>query len=123
MHRRWSIRVRLLARICILVGVIADCGNTAVAQQGATDSTPDAPLQEVTVTAARVLDHRTLVHAVSGFVKSHSAPGARINQVGRWHLNVCPQVTGLQPACNDFVVREVLDVARDVGAPVQAARK
>src|SRR5580658_4555254 len=81
------------------------------------------PLQEVTVNAERVLDEKTLSHAVTSFVESHAAAGTRINQIGRWYDNVCPVVTGLQPPARDFVTREVLEMARAVGAPTRAAGK
>jgi hypothetical protein len=97
--------------------------NSALAGGAGAASGESEPLQEVTVSASRVLDHRTLARAVSGFVESHSTPGARINQIGRWHQNVCPQVTGLRPAFSDFVTREILNVARGVGAPTRPAGK
>jgi hypothetical protein len=117
MRRRRSARVCLLAWSCLLTSVLA--GAEAHDQ----DSAPGEPLREVTVLASRVLDHRALARAVSGFVESHSTPGARINQIGRWHQNVCPQVTGLQPAFGDFVTREILNVARGIGAPTRPAGK
>jgi hypothetical protein len=91
----------------------------------ATSSSADAsqPLQEVTVNAQRVLDEKTLSHAVSSFVESHAAAGTRINQIGRWYDDICPVVTGLQPPARDFVTREVLEVARAVGAPTRPAGK
>jgi hypothetical protein len=97
--------------------------GTALAQAPDSQSTSEQTLQEVTVTATRAQDHRTLAHAVSGFVESHSAPGARINQLGRWHANVCPLVTGLQPRGADFVTRDILNVARAIGAPTGAVGK
>ncbi len=77
----------------------------------------------MTVSATRALDHKALARAVSGFVESHSTPGTRIAQIGRWYDNVCPLVTGLQPAARDFVTREVLDIARAAGAPTRAEGK
>jgi hypothetical protein len=60
---------------------------------------------------------------VNGFVESHSTPGARINQIGRWYEKMCPLVIGLRPPFNEFVAREVLDVARGVGVPVPPVGK
>ncbi|HEY1900355.1 MAG TPA: hypothetical protein VGG49_11220 [Steroidobacteraceae bacterium] len=77
----------------------------------------------MTVSAARLQDPGALARAVSGFVASHSAPGTRTNQIGRWYENVCPLVTGLQPAVQDVITREILDVARSVGAPTGAVGK
>jgi hypothetical protein len=109
--------------MALLACMIIAAASTAVAQSQGLASTSEPPLQEVTVTATRALGHKALAHAVSAFVQSHSAPGARINQIGRWDDNVCPLVTGLRPAFNDFVARKVLDVARGVGAPVQSVGK
>jgi hypothetical protein len=99
----------LAAWICVLVCGMASCPDAAVAQQ--------EPLQEVSVTAPRLKAHSELSHAVAGFVASHSAAGARINQIGRWQQPVCPEVTGLEPRGRDFVTRKIMEVARGVGAP------
>jgi hypothetical protein len=105
---------------CVLACAIATGAAAAEPQ----DSQSEPPLQEVTVTAKRVQDHDTLVHAVSGFVESHSAPEAsRTSQIGRWYEKVCPLVTGLQPAARDFITREILEVARTVGAPTGSVGK
>jgi len=45
----------------------------AAATNPSTDTSQ--PLQEVTVNAQRVLDEKTLSHAVSSFVESHAAAG------------------------------------------------
>ena len=96
---------------------------SAVAQSPAPPSAPDRPLQEVTVDAKRLLGHKALARAVSGFVASHSATSTRINQIGRWRYPVCPLVTGLQDSARNFVTTEILDIARGVGAPTKAAGK
>jgi hypothetical protein len=98
------------------------CVAAAAAQPPESQSDSQHPLQEVTVTAARVQDHRTLERAINSFVASHSAPSYRINQIGRWHEPVCPVVTGLE-AGGDFITQEILEVARDVGAPTGAVGK
>ncbi len=117
MRRHRSARVALLAASCLFAGGRVHAQSHD--QQGASAE----PLPQVTVSAARLLDHKTLARAVSGFVASHSAPGTRINQIGRWHQSVCPQVTGLQPAFGDFVRREILSVARGIGAPTELGAK
>jgi hypothetical protein len=101
----------------VVACLVATCAGSALAESTDTRSTAEQPLQEVTVTGTRALDHRALSRAVSGFVQSHSAPSTRINQIGRWHQYVCPLVTGLQPAGRDFITRDIVDVARGVGAP------
>jgi hypothetical protein len=100
---------------------VASYQRTAAAQSQDSQPISEHALQEVTVTAKRVQDHNTLVHAVSGFVASHSAPEAsRTSQIGRWYEKVCPLVTGLQPAARDFITREIIAVAQSVRAPTAA---
>ena len=72
MRRCWS---------AVVAGVIATCMGTAFAAVDDPQSSAGQPLQEVTVTATRALDHHALSRAVSGFVESHSAPTTRINQI------------------------------------------
>jgi hypothetical protein len=122
MRHCWCACFCLAAWACFLVCAMASYPGTAAAETQ--DSQPvGQTLQEVTVTATRAQNHRALAHAVAGFVTSHATPGARINQIGRWDENVCPLVVGLQPPGRDFVTREILDVARGVGAPTGAVRK
>jgi hypothetical protein len=102
---------------CLLVCAFATYPSIAGAQSHVSQAGSEQTLQEVTVTAIRLQDHRTLAPAVSRFVESHSAPSTRINQIGRWHEPVCPFVTGLQPQGRNFITREILDVARSAGAP------
>jgi hypothetical protein len=76
----------------------------------------------VTVTAPRELDERTLDRIViPQFVHSHGIASSRIDQIGRWHDNVCPATEGLQPLFNEFVSRRIVSVARMVGAPTVRA--
>jgi hypothetical protein len=123
MRRSWSAWLCLSKRTCVLACAIAAYAGTAAAAAEPQDSQSKSqdPLQEVTVTATRFTDHHTLARAVSGFAASHSAPDAsRTNQIGRWYENVCPLVTGLQPAARDFITREILEVVRGVRAPTAA---
>jgi hypothetical protein len=106
-----------------MVCALASYAGTAVAQSQGSRADSEQTLQEVTVTARRLQDHRTLAYAVTGFVASHASPGTRTNQIGRWHEPVCPLVTGLQPSGRDFITREILDVARGVGAPTGSVGK
>ncbi len=123
MPRCWSTWFRLSASTGVVAYVIATGAGSAFAEtanpQAAVEETP----QEVTVTATRALDHSALSHAVSGFVESHSSPSTRINQIGRWHEYVCPQVTGLEKAGRDYIMRQIVDVARGVGAPTVSKGK
>ncbi len=76
------------------------------------------PLQEVLVTASK-LDRRTLERVAIQFVKLHGAVSTTTDQIGRWRMDVCPQVTGLNPRAEAFVSRRVMEVARSVGAPTR----
>jgi hypothetical protein len=103
---------------------MASYPGTAAAQSQDSQSISGQTLPEVTVTATPLRDHHTLALAVSGFVDSHSAPEAsRTSQIGRWYEPVCPLVTGLQPPGRDFITREILGVARSVGAPTAPVGK
>ncbi len=94
---------------------------SAAAQSAKPPAPQDSrPLQEVQVTASK-LDRRTLKRVAIQFVELHGAVSAEIHQIGRWRLNVCPRVTGLNPAANAFVSRRVSKIARSVGAPTAGA--
>jgi hypothetical protein len=119
---RPSHAVRLYVSTWTRVLACAITSYTCIAAAAAPppESQSEQPLQEVTVTAPK--DHRTLVRAVNSFVASHAAPSYRINQIGRWHEPVCPAVTGLETG-GDAITQEILQVARDVGAPTGAVGK
>jgi hypothetical protein len=107
----------------LLVGAMLNASLAAEAQP--TD--PSAPQDsqsppEVQVTASK-LDQRTLERVTSQFAKSHGAANAAVHQIGRWRMEVCPGVSGLQPAARAFVSRRVTEVARSVGAPTRDAGK
>ena len=123
MRRSGSAWLYLAAWTCVLVCAIATYPGIAAAQSQGSQSISGQTLQEVTVTAARLHDPAALARAVTDFVASHSAPGTRTNQIGRWHEPVCPLVTGLPPPIQDVITREILDVARSVGAPTRPAGK
>jgi len=79
-------------------------------------------LEEVTVSARRQIDARTLEHVViPRFVAQHGMPNPKINQIGRWHSYVCPMTVGLQALPAEFVSRRIVAVARGVGAPTKRA--
>ena len=94
--------------------------GTDVAKAQDSQAGSEQTLQEVTVTAHRQIDDRTLDRVIiPRFVASHGAPNPKSNQVGRWtpYLPVCPSTLGLKPAFADYVSRRVLAVAAMVGAP------
>jgi hypothetical protein len=88
MFRRRRAWQSLPASTCIALCLIAIGAGRAFAEVDAPQSSGDQGLEEVTVTATRELDHRALSRAVTGYVESHTAPGTRINQIGRWHEKV-----------------------------------
>jgi len=78
-------------------------------------TSPTQPQEEVTVVGKT--DLPTLNHAIRQFVQSHARPSTLIGQIGRWHVKVCPAVTGLQVAFAKFVTDRIADIAKSVGAP------
>jgi hypothetical protein len=122
-RRGWFAWPYVAAWTFVSVCALASYPGITAAQSQDSQAKSGQALQEVTVTAKRLQDHRTLARAVTSFVASHAAPATRTNQIGRWHEPVCPLITGLQPSARDFVTREILDVARGVGAPTAAVGK
>jgi hypothetical protein len=114
------------AGLCVVVWAIpALCGT--IPSVCAADETVESPqqqesepLQEVTVTAHKQIDERTLERVViPRFVQSHGTPSPKSHQIGRWIRpgSVCPSTTGLTPAFADYVSRRIITVATSVGAP------
>ena len=105
----------------LLVGAMLKASIGAAAQPADSSAPQDSnPLTEVQVTATK-LYQRTLEHVVSQFAQSHGVASAAVHQIGRWQMDVCPEVTGLQPAASAFVSRRVREAARSVGAPTRDA--
>jgi hypothetical protein len=123
-------RSRGLAPRSGAVVVIAICSlswfriATALSPQDTAAIASSAPVEEVVVSASKLIDRKTLEHVVlPRFVKSHGTPSERIGQIGRWYAKVCPETVGLQPAYNEYISRRIVEVARSVGAPTQRAGK
>ena len=126
MRRSRSAWLCLFAWTCLLVRAMVSYGGTDVSKVRNSQSGSEQTLQEVTVTAHRQIDDRTLDRVIiPRFVASHGAPNPRSNQVGRWtpYLPVCPSTIGLKPAFADYVSRRVLAVAAMVGAPAARFRR
>jgi hypothetical protein len=121
MHRSGSVVRWLSAWSGILAGVmVAYAGSTAADPQGS-QSNSQQPLQEVTVTAQKLIDERTLDRIIiPRFVKSHGKPNSFSGQVTRWTRPdiICPSTIGLEPAAADFVSHRITTLAASVGAPV-----
>ena len=96
------------------------CTGIAAAQAPDAQSGGRQALQEVTVTARKLIDERTLYRVIiPRFVKSHGAENPRSRQVGRWTApaSICPSAAGLQASAVDYLSRRILTVAASVGAP------
>jgi hypothetical protein len=108
------------AGLCAVVWAIAALWGTIPSVCAAGDAVESEPLQEVTVTARKQIDQRTLEHVIiPRFVRSHGTPSPKSHQIGRWIRpgSVCPSTTGLTPASAEYVSRRIISVATSVGAP------
>ncbi len=74
------------------------------------------PIESVTVTGTRASEQ-----AVKGFVAANTAPTRMAGKITRWKDGICPKVIGLPKKFADFVAQHVRDVAKQVGAPVDAS--
>ncbi len=91
----------------------------AQSKEGSAPAQPQA-LEEVTVTAVKQSDERTLDRVIiPRFVASHGVPNPYSHQLGRWRSPgaICPSTVGLRPAFADYVSHRILSVAASVGAP------
>ena len=95
--------------VATTLAVVATQGMWAAA--GPSDTSGE--LQEVTVTAHRI----ELEKRVSEFV-SQIAAAANEEGLPRWKAPVCPLVSGLTEEESEFIVGRVLEIAREVGAPL-----
>ena len=74
------------------------------------------------VISARKFDRRTLDHVViPRFVRSHGIASASIDQLSRWRDEICPTTEGLQGPYNELFSRQIVALARSVGAPATSA--
>jgi hypothetical protein len=79
-----------------------------------TEAQPSAPAETVKVQAAPIPDA-----AVSGFVRTFTAPSALSGKIPRWFSGICVKTQGLPKELSDAVTKRILEVADQVGAPVQ----
>jgi hypothetical protein len=116
-------RVTLIMLACALTAAGTGCFLVCVRAEPLLQS-EGSTSKEVTITAPRVFDPKTLNDViVPRFVEAHAALSPVIDQIGRWHDPVCPSTSGLQPAYNEFVSRRMLEIAKSVAAPVKADAK
>lgn len=114
MHRSGSVVRRLLALSGVLASVMAASAGTPAPD-------PMETLQEVTVTAQRQFDKRTLDRVViPRFVTAHGKPNSFSDQVTRWTRPniICPTTIGLHPSAANLVSQRIMTLATSVGAPV-----
>ena len=106
-----------MRRYCLACFCLWACllGTVTVAQP---QDTPQA-LQEVTVAAQRLVPRRLDEVIIPRFVRSHGVPSPASNQVARWRRpnTICASTEGLKAAAAEYVSRQVLSVAANVGAP------
>jgi hypothetical protein len=57
--------------------------------------------------------------AINDFVDGHSAI-TRLEKIARWEDPICPNVTGLPANFITYITKRILDLAKGVGAPVNA---
>ena len=70
-------------------------------------------IEEITVTGSRL---KTIVR---NFIEMATMPSP-IGQVSRWKVPLCPKTTGMSPAFTTFVTKRIREIARTIGAPVNA---
>lgn len=76
---------------------------------------PAAEPETVKVQAAHMPDE-----VLSGFVKTFTEPSQLSGKIPRWFTGICLKTEGLPRELSDAVTKRILEIARDVGAPVQA---
>ena len=100
--------------------IAAACALFAATAQAA--EIPQAPVQQKEIEDLTVLGVREKL--LRDFVRSYAAPTRTlIGQLARWKDGICPVTAGLSKEFNAFVTARIKDVARDVGAPVEAKEK
>jgi hypothetical protein len=76
---------------------------------------PAAQLDSVTVTGLKrekIFKERISTFISSVTIRSHT------ESLARWQLPICPYVTGAAPDQNEYIRRQVTQVAKDAGAPL-----
>ena len=103
----------------LLAGIALVAAAPAWACQGGPPPATGSTVSGVTVEAAKKPD--PLVDPTTQFVREHLPQGAFADQYPRFHDQVCVKVQGLPPEFNEFIARRVVEVARQVRAPVAKA--
>jgi hypothetical protein len=74
---------------------------------------PKPETESITVTGEKVPEQ-----VIKDFVKSHAGAAPALGKMAKWVRPICPAVTGLSPAMNDFVSKRLREAALSVDAPV-----
>jgi hypothetical protein len=93
-----------LAAVALLLGSTL----SAVAQE-------DAPRHTESVTVTGIKDRE---EAVTKFVDAMTMPTRAAGKVARWKDGVCPIAVGVRQEIGVFLIRRIMEVAAQVGAPV-----
>ena len=75
---------------------------------------PQAAPETVKVQAAPIPNE-----TVSGFVRTYTAPSLLTGKIPRWNKGICLKTQGLPHELADAVTKRVLEVAQQIGAPVE----
>lgn len=112
-------RSRRLSLTGFTIAALLAAGGARAETQGEPPptATPSAAntVSGVTVTAAQKPD--PLVDKTTEFVRQR-LPTSRFEQYARYHDPVCVRVVGLPPQFDAFVARRVVEIAKQVKAPV-----
>ena len=100
------------AALAILTALPCLALEPGIAQPGAAPET--ASTETVKVQAAPMPDE-----AITGFVKTFTAPSLLTGKIPRWAKGICLKTEGLPRELAGAVTGRVLEVAKMVGAPVQ----
>lgn len=95
-----------------LLAILLAAALPAAAQPAGT--APSAPPETVKVQAAPLPDE-----VITGFVKTYTAPAALTGKIPRWTQGICLKTQGLARELSDAVTSRILNVAKEIGAPVQ----
>lgn len=101
----------LNVRLCWAVAALVLGGVLPAA--GQENAPRPAPTESVTVTGIKDREE-----AVGKFVEALTVPTRSAQKVARWKDGVCPIAVGVRQEIGVFLIRRIMEVAAQVGAPV-----
>ncbi|HZZ32971.1 MAG TPA: hypothetical protein VFE10_13370 [Phenylobacterium sp.] len=110
--------VVIVAALTSAAAFSAAAGPTRQVEPGPSKPPPEATVSGVTVDAPT--KPNPLVDRTTAFVRQR-LPTSRFEQYARFHDPICVKVVGLPEAFDGFVAKRVVDLARQVRAPVADA--